>query len=57
MGLRAAGLAADFGAPLLLSVVDRVPEATLTQVSSPYGGGPQVDLLLVGSSQVLSAGG
>lgn len=52
-GLPAAGLAADFAAPLLLTAPDRVPEATLTEVVGCDD--HLVDLLLVGGTGVITA--
>jgi len=53
-GLPAAGLSADAQAPLLLAEVSSVPPETIGQVSTPCGGGAQVDTLLVGASPQLS---
>ncbi len=49
-GLAAAGLASDYGTPLLMVDDDGVPQATADLAS----GGCEVDLLLVGSSEVIS---
>ncbi len=51
-GLAAAGLASDLDAPLLLVEPDGVPAATEDAVS--HCGSPVVDLLLVGSTRVIS---
>jgi len=51
-GLPAAGLAADFGVPLLVAGGD-VPGATAATASTPCGNPPAVDALLLGSPAVL----
>ncbi|HEX2027012.1 MAG TPA: cell wall-binding repeat-containing protein [Nitriliruptorales bacterium] len=52
-GLAAAGLAADAAAPALVVHTDTVPDVTATAAGTC--GGPEVDLLLVGSTAVISA--
>lgn len=51
--LAAAGLAADTGAPLLLSSGGTVPSDTLAVASSPCGQGPTVDVVVVGDTPVV----
>lgn len=53
LGLAAAGLAADFGAPVLVTSPNAVPAPTLDLVTSC--GTQDVDLLLAGSDTVISA--
>ncbi len=52
-GLAAAGLAADAGAPLLLTQRDDVPRASLQLASSQCGAGPRLDLLVIGDESVV----
>ena len=52
-GLPAAGLAADAGAPLLLSNAAAVPPETLDGAAAPCGQDPRIDVLLAGPTSLL----
>lgn len=54
-GLAAAGVAADAGAPLLLSQAESVPMETVRRTASPCGLAPSIDVLLIGAGERLGA--